>query len=94
MQQSVYEQVIERDQGACQDCKRAAHDIHHIIPRGWFGKNGKRRAEVISNLICLCRLCHSQAHTKAARGRHLTLLRERWECDYSEQPWVGVLGEA
>ena len=94
VQHSIYEQVVERDQGACQDCLRAAHHIHHIIPRGWFGKNGKHRGEVVSNLICLCRSCHERAHTKVARRRHLTLLRERWGYVYDTQPWLGVLGEA
>jgi len=92
--QTVYEQVIERDQGACQDCGRAAEDIHHVIPRGWFGKHGKADAEAVSNLICLCRAHHEQAHTKAARHRHLALLRESHGYSYSEQPWLGVLGEA
>ena len=86
--------VVERDQGACQDCGRAAGDIHHVIPRGWFGKHGKVRAGVASNLICLCREHHNQAHTKVARYRHLTLLRERHGYLYSDQPWLGVLGEA
>ena len=86
--------VVERDQGACQDCGRAAHHIHHVIPKGWFGKKGKHKGEMESNLICLCVRCHFGAHTKAARMRHLTMLRERYGYLYSDQPWLGVLGEA
>jgi len=86
--------VIRRDQAACQDCGKAAHHIHHIVPRGWFGKNGKHRGEVVSNLICLCRSCHNQAHTKAARVRHLTMLRERYNYSYDTFPWKGILLEA
>ena len=94
MDKSICEQVVERDQGACQDCGRVAHDPHHVIPRSWFGKKNKHLCERKENIICLCREHHSQAHTKAARVRHLTLLRERYNYPYSEQPWTGVLGEA
>jgi len=53
--QTIYEEAAERDQGACQDCNgKAAGEIHHIVRRGYWGKNAKHRGEVVENLICLC----------------------------------------
>lgn len=92
--QAVYEQVVERDQELCQDCGRPTGPPHHIIPKSMLPGRLKPLRDQPKNLICLCLLCHNQAHTKAARIRHLTLLRERWGYEYSEQPWLGVLGEA
>ena len=98
---SLYQQLVERDQGICQECAqelggwdRAAHEIHHIVRRGYWGKNAKHRGEVVSNLICLCWHHHHGAHTKEAQHRHLTYLRKKWGYDYSGQPWLGLLGEA
>lgn len=96
MKQSVYEEAAERDKGFCQDCGRKAADhIHHIVRRGYWGKNAKHRGEVVENLICLCWQHHwEDAHTKAGQARHLTLLREKHGYIYDEQPWMGLLGEA
>jgi len=92
--QSVYEQAAERDGEVCQDCGRPSGPPHHIVRKGYFGKHGKRRAEVVSNLICLCMSCHFRAHTKEAQRRHLTHLRAKYGYPYDEQPWSGLLGEA
>lgn len=54
-----------RDNKTCQICgyhqhkrmKRRYIDVHHIIPFRHFGGNWKE-ANVLSNLICLCRDCH------------------------------------
>jgi len=57
---------------------------------------GKRKLErdQLKNLEVLCVCCHLQAHTKAARVRHLTLLRERHGYSYDTFPWKGILLEA
>ena len=94
MKQSVYEQAIERDEGACQDCLIAAGEVHHIVRRGYWGKNAKHRGEVVENLICLCLLHHNGAHSKEAQRRHLTLLREKHNYVYDTLPWKGILLEA
>ena len=89
---NVREQVIERDEGACIDCGRAAHEIHHLVPKSAFGKRTKHLCERIENMACLCLVCHGQA---AGRKReHLEILRERHGYAYDSQPWIGVLGEA
>jgi 5-methylcytosine-specific restriction endonuclease McrA len=45
----------EADFIPCEVCGHKAVDIHHIDARG-MGGTGK--AEVISNLMALCRFCH------------------------------------
>ncbi len=43
----------------CAVCGATAVDIHHIEPKGM---GGRRSADVIANLIALCRECHTKAH--------------------------------
>lgn len=65
-------QVIIRDQGRCQDCGRSentinrilglAIDVHHKTPiKSFEGTDGVDfdAANKVSNLVCLCRTCHS-----------------------------------
>ena len=94
VKQTVYEQVVERDQELCQDCGRPTGPPHHIIPKSMLPGRLKPLRDQPKNLICLCLSCHNQAHTKAARRRHLTFLRETHGYTYDTQPFVGVLGEA
>jgi len=94
VKQSVCEQVIERDGGLCRECNRPTGPPHHIIPKSMLPGRLKPLRDQPKNLICLCLEHHSQAHTKAARRRHLTMLRERYNYVYDSQPWIGALGEA
>lgn len=54
---------IEGDFIPCESCGLRGVDIHHIIPRSKFGKKRKDEQDLITNLICLCRLCHEKAHS-------------------------------
>lgn len=45
----------EQDFIPCEVCGRKAVDIHHILGRG-------KDKDVISNLMGLCRKCHTMAH--------------------------------
>jgi len=94
MQQTIYQQVVERDEGACVDCHKAGGLLHHVVPKSMLMGRRKVERDQLKNLVVLCVLCHAGAHTKAARKRHLTMLRERWGYIYDSQPWLGVLGEA
>lgn len=94
MKQSVYELVVERDEGACVDCKKAGGLLHHVAPKSMLPGKRKKERDQPKNLVVLCVLCDKMAHTKAARKRHLTLLREKHGYPYKEQPWLGLLGEA
>ena len=94
MKQSVYEFVVERDDGACVDCKKAGGLLHHVVPKSMLPGRRKVERDQPKNLVVLCYLCDAMAHTKAARKRHLTYLREKHGYPYDEQPWLGVLGEA
>jgi len=94
VKREVYEQVVERDEGACVDCGKAGGLLHHVIPKSMLMGRRKIERDQCKNLVVLCVLCHAGAHTKAARKRHLTLLRERWGYIYDDFPWKGILGEA
>lgn len=43
----------------CRKCGAPSNDIHHIQPKGM---GGRKNADVIENLIALCRDCHNKAH--------------------------------
>ena len=94
MKQSVYTEVVERDKGACIDCKRAGQLLHHVAPKSMLPGRRKPERDQLKNLVVLCYLCDQYAHTKAARKRHLTYLREEYGYKYPDQPWLGLLGEA
>ena len=91
---SVYQEVVERDEGACVDCGKAGGLLHHIVPKSMLMGKRKKERDQPKNLVVLCVLCDKMAHTKAARKRHLTLLREKHGYVFDTQPWLGLLGEA
>lgn len=90
----TYRFVVERDDGACIDCKKAGGLLHHVAPKSMLPGKRKPERDQPKNLVVLCVLCDRWAHTKAARKRHLTYLRSNWGYPYNEQPWLGLLGEA
>lgn len=53
----------ERDAHTCQDCgatrRRPQLDVHHITPRRSYSRDDFERANDLSNLITLCKACHS-----------------------------------
>ena len=55
--QQLREQIIARDFGLCQSCKRkgkvtAFHAVDHIVPKAKGGTDDE------SNLECICKRCH------------------------------------
>lgn len=70
--------AFKRDGGTCQICKRKQKPkeqrvihVHHIIPYKAF-EGDYKRANRLSNLITLCRKCHSKVeHGKLACPRRL-----------------------
>ena len=94
MKQEVYAEVVERDEGACIDCGKAGGLLHHVAPKSMLRGKRKKERDQPKNLVVLCVLCDKMAHTKAARKRHLTLLREKHDYVYDTFPWKGILGEA
>lgn len=56
----------KRDNRTCQNCGitegKIGHqlDVHHIVPFCEFGTDRYKKANRLSNLICLCRSCHMQ----------------------------------
>ena len=95
MKQSVYQEVVERDEGACRDCDgKAAAEVHHIVAKWMLPGKLKLKRDHPRNLICLCLRHHAEARCQSARKRHLELLRETHGYKYPDQPFLGILGEA
>ena len=56
------------DSIGCEVCgSHRSTEIHHVEPRSSFGSKTKIAQDAITNLICLCRLCHDKAHGPEAR---------------------------
>ena len=95
VKQSIYELVVERDDGICQDCDgKAANEVHHIVPKWMLPGKLKIKRDHPRNLICLCLRHHAKARCQSARKRHLELLRRKHGYEYSDPPFFNVLGEA
>lgn len=94
MKQEVYDAVVERDNWLCVDCGKLGGLVHHVAAKSMLMGKRKKERDQPKNLVVLCVLCDKMAHTKAARKRHLTMLRELWGYKYPDQPWSGLLGEA
>jgi 5-methylcytosine-specific restriction endonuclease McrA len=95
VKQRVYAKVVERDEGFCQDCDRkAANEVHHIVPKWMLPGKLKVKRDHPRNLICLCLQHHREARCQSARQRHLELLREKHGYEYPDYPFLNVLGEA
>lgn len=64
---SARQQTRIRDNHICQECgktreeKEREPDVHHIIPFREFGIERHEEANTLSNLVCLCRSCHTLA---------------------------------
>lgn len=55
----------------CEVCRKTAQDIHHIKSRGRLGST--KLANVIKNLMALCRMCHEKYGDKE---QYMTFLQE------------------
>ena len=66
------EQVWERNTGICEHCQtRPMTEVHHIAGRG--GPDPHR----LTNLIGLCRNCHTWAHEHPEEARKAGLMSTR-----------------
>ncbi len=77
--------ALERDDNCCIDCGAYSQEVHHIVGRGHRG------AWCIENLVTLCTACHREAHNRAARERHIDILRSRYGYVYQGELWEGVI---
>src|SRR5688500_13770997 len=55
--------VLARDKGRCRVCDMKAYDVHHLLPRSRGGR------DVESNLVSVCRLCHTDIHGHVIKVR-------------------------
>jgi 5-methylcytosine-specific restriction endonuclease McrA len=58
----------------CEVCGTQAVDIHHIEARGM---GGNKKADVIENLMCLCRKCHIEYGDKKQYKEFLKNIHEK-----------------
>jgi len=89
-QREVWDAVVLRDRGICQDCGSPGMEVHHIVGRGYH----KKRPELIwrkENMMCACKQCHDGARNQRARFRHLNILMDRYGYVYREEPWTEIL---
>lgn len=92
----IWYAVIERDEGLCCDCGKAASEIHHIVHRATPGAWDER------NMLSLCVKHHRLedmgigAHCRAKRKEHIKYLRDRFEYDYDDlgDEWQGLIRES
>lgn len=63
--------AYERDDGLCVLCGAMATEVHHIKFRSRGGKSN------LSNLACLCRECHANAHGIYAKEIEKYLIERR-----------------
>ena len=61
----------EQDFVPCELCGQRAADIHHLLSRSRGGKDN------IENLIALCRLHHTEAHTRKEFNEQLKELHQK-----------------
>ena len=83
----VRERVLERDACLCV-CGRYADVVHHVIHRRQASEELIWRE---ANMLSLCNECHDKANATKMKREHLEYLRERFDYEYEEQPWVGLL---
>lgn len=61
------EEVLDRDQGLCQECRRQGRitpgtDVDHIVPKSQGG------SDAMTNLQVLCRDCHKRKTSRENRA--------------------------
>lgn len=62
----------------CECCPMPSVEIHHLIPRSKFGKKTKHLQDEVTNLVALCRFCHSAAHNnKISKETLLNIIANR-----------------
>ena len=77
--------IYERDKFNCVVCGKNGVQVHEIIPRSAFGKSTMHQCYEEKNRVCLCPSCHSEAHTIEYRSKLLSLMKEKYGYEYTEQ---------
>ena len=83
-QKRLWDDTIMRDEGLCIQCGMQGSSIHHVIGRGKGGWQPKA-------MCVLCVDCHGRANGLRAQGILLAEMRRRYDYDYSDDPFVGIL---
>lgn len=70
--------VLKRDEGKCVRCLRPAVDAHHRRPRGSGGSSRPEIAFGMTNLVSLCRSCHTFIESHRAEALQAGWLVSKW----------------
>jgi 5-methylcytosine-specific restriction endonuclease McrA len=75
------EAVLSRDNHTCQRCFQPGNIVHHIDGNG---RNSKTPNNSMTNLVTLCRACHTEEHRAQLLASRFQLGRDGWAKFYSE----------
>jgi len=86
-QKEIWQEVIDRDEGLSIYSGRAGSEVHHVIPLSHAGKKTKDRLWCLKNMCVVTKGEHMDAHTREMRIMALGILKQRFNYDYSDDPW-------
>lgn len=83
----TYPIVVARDTdydgvARCIVCGDAAHHVHEILPRSYYGRKNREELFAVENRCCLCRDCHGAVQSDPGRGMLLHIMTERYNYTY------------
>lgn len=84
-------QVMARDKYRCVLCNSPQIQIHEIVPRSRFGKLRSKILFDVKNRVCLCQMCHAEAHNYSHRKMLLDLLKTKYNYTYDEEEFQRYL---
>lgn len=77
--------VRERDKGICRDCGSTDRpQVHHVLPARYGGTHD------LTNLVTLCRSCHSKEELRVNAAFRAGLRNSRWAVRKTKTPLDAV----
>jgi 5-methylcytosine-specific restriction endonuclease McrA len=77
--ETARKQALLRDGGRCRRCLREAADVHHRRPKQRGGTKNTEILYGLSNLISVCRPCHSWIHSHPVDAYEQGWLVHSWQ---------------
>jgi 5-methylcytosine-specific restriction endonuclease McrA len=71
--------ALARDEGLCRRCSREATEVHHRRLKQRGGTKDERVLYGLSNLISVCRECHSWIHLHPAESYSAGWMVHSWD---------------
>ena len=91
MRMDIAARILARDRHCL--CGKPGVEVHHIVPRSKFGKNGVEIRDDESNLILLCRECHEKAHTRRSAIALLKYMQWAYGYEYTDPRFTDYLND-